>query len=83
MAGFFCVSFFLLIISWASRGGIGGGDVKLMAAAGFLCGVKAILQAAMIGFFLAGLYGAFFWSCDCVVGDSLVFNQANRGSLRV
>ena len=25
----------------------------------------------------------FFWSCDSVVGDSLEFNQANRGSLRV
>ena len=25
----------------------------------------------------------FFSSCDSVVGDSLVFNQANRGSLRV
>ena len=58
LAGFFCVSSFLLIISWASRGGIGGGDVKLMAAAGFLCGVKMIIQAALAGFFLAGLYGA-------------------------
>ena len=25
----------------------------------------------------------FFSSCDSVVGDSLEFNQANRGSLRV
>ena len=25
----------------------------------------------------------FFSSCDSAVGDSLVFNQANRGSLRV
>ena len=25
----------------------------------------------------------FFSSCDCVVGDSLEFNQANRGSLCV
>ena len=25
----------------------------------------------------------FFCSCDSVVGDSLEFNQANRGSLRV
>ena len=25
----------------------------------------------------------FFSSCDSVVGDSLKFNQANRGSLRV
>ena len=25
----------------------------------------------------------FFFSCDSVLGDSLEFNQANRGSLRV
>ena len=25
----------------------------------------------------------FFWSCDSVVGDSLEFNKANRGSLCV
>ena len=24
----------------------------------------------------------FFWSCDSVLGDSLEFSQANRGSLR-
>ena len=29
------------------------------------------------------LISVFFSSCDSVVGDSLEFNQANRGSLRV
>ena len=29
------------------------------------------------------LTSVFFLSCDSVVGDSLEFNQANRGSLRV
>ena len=30
-----------------------------------------------------GMISVFFSSCECVVGDSLEFNQANRGSLRV
>ena len=34
-------------------------------------------------FCIPGETTEFFWSCDSVVGDSLEFNQANRGSLRV
>ena len=34
-------------------------------------------------FCIPGLTSMFFSSCDSVVGDSLEFNQANRGSLRV
>ena len=34
-------------------------------------------------FCLPGVTSVFFSSCDSVVGDSLEFNQANRGSLRV
>ena len=34
-------------------------------------------------FSLPGVTSVFFSSCDSVVGDSLEFNQANRGSLRV
>ena len=30
-----------------------------------------------------GVTSVFFSSCDSVVGDSLEFNQANRGTLRV
>ena len=34
-------------------------------------------------YYIPGVTSVFFSSCDSVVGDSLVFNQANRGSLRV
>ena len=34
-------------------------------------------------FYIPGVKSGFFSSCDRVVGDSLDFNQANRGSLRV
>ena len=30
-------------------------------------------------FCIPGVTSVFFWSCDSVVGDSLEFNQANRG----
>ena len=34
-------------------------------------------------FCIPGLTSVYVSSCDSVVGDSLEFNQANRGSLRV
>ena len=34
-------------------------------------------------FCIPGVTSVFFSSCDSVVGDSLEFNQANQGSLRV
>ena len=34
-------------------------------------------------FCIPGVTSVFFSSCDSVVGDSLEFNQANRGSLCV
>jgi leader peptidase (prepilin peptidase)/N-methyltransferase len=48
--GFFTVSGLLLLIYLLTRGrGIGGGDIKLMAAAGLLLGWQNILLALMIG----------------------------------
>lgn len=48
--GFFAVSGLFLLIYWITKGrGIGGGDIKLMAAAGLLLGWKSILLALMIG----------------------------------
>lgn len=48
--GLFAVSGLFLVIYLVSKGrGIGGGDVKLMAAAGLLTGWKNILLALMIG----------------------------------
>ena len=34
-------------------------------------------------FSIPGVTSVFFSSCDSVVGDSLEYNQANRGSLHV
>ena len=34
-------------------------------------------------FCIPGVTSVFFSSCDSAVGDSLEFNQANRGSLHV
>ena len=48
--GFFAVSLPLYIILIATGGrGIGGGDIKLMAAAGFLLGWKLIILSLFIG----------------------------------
>lgn len=50
LVGFFAVSAFLLLIYWLTRGrGIGGGDIKLMAAAGLLIGWKLIILAFFLG----------------------------------
>lgn len=54
--GFFAVSVLLEIILIASKGrAIGGGDVKLMAAAGLLVGWKLIILAFFIGCILGSV----------------------------
>ena len=54
--GFFAVSVLLEIILVASKGrAIGGGDVKLMAAAGLLVGWKLIILAFFIGCILGSV----------------------------
>lgn len=54
--GFFAVSSLLFLIYHASHGrGIGGGDVKLMAAAGLVLGWDLILLAFFIGCFSAAI----------------------------
>ena len=48
--GLFAVSAFLYILYWVTKGrGIGGGDIKLMAAAGLLLGWKCIILAFVLG----------------------------------
>ena len=56
LAGSIAVSVPLLILSWMFDGGIGGGDIKLMAAAGLGLGVAAIWKAFVIGVFSSGIY---------------------------
>lgn len=54
--GMFAVSSFLLLIFYASHGrGIGGGDIKLMGAAGLALGWQNILLAFFIGCVLASI----------------------------
>lgn len=58
--GLFCVSLFLLLIAIIVRGGMGGGDIKLMAAAGLVLGWKLIIFSFLVGSILASVYGLIF-----------------------
>ena len=57
--GIFSVSIPMLILVVLCSGGLGGGDIKLMAASGMLLGTKWNIFAACAGLFLGGLYGFF------------------------
>ncbi|WP_396897500.1 prepilin peptidase [Niallia endozanthoxylica] len=59
----------LLIIAIVSKGGMGGGDIKLFALIGFVVGTKTML----LSFMLATFYGAFFG----IIG--LLFKLVKRG----
>jgi leader peptidase (prepilin peptidase) / N-methyltransferase len=59
-AGFFL----LLLIALVSKGGMGGGDVKLFALIGFVVGTKTML----LSFFFATFYGAFFGIIAMLLG---------------
>ncbi|MSS63105.1 prepilin peptidase [Velocimicrobium porci] len=56
VSGFFSVSGFLYLIFLATKGkGIGGGDIKLMAAAGLLLGYKKVILAFFLGCILGSV----------------------------
>ncbi len=57
LIGFFAVSLILFIIAIITRGNMGGGDIKLMAAAGLLIGWKYILLALMLASILGSVIG--------------------------
>ncbi len=56
LLGIFMISIPLLVMSLLIPGSFGGGDIKLMAAGGFLLGGKRIVYAFGIGIFIAGGY---------------------------
>jgi leader peptidase (prepilin peptidase) / N-methyltransferase len=58
----------LLLIALVSKGGMGGGDVKLYAVIGFVLGFKLVL----LSFFLSTLYGA------VIGGLALLFKIVKR-----
>lgn len=55
--GFLCGGGLFLFVYLASRRGLGGGDVKFMAAAGLYLGFSGILSAMLCGSVLAALVG--------------------------
>jgi len=59
LVGFFCISIPLLLFSLVIPGSFGGGDIKLMAAAGFLLGWQGIFLAAILGLSVGGVYGVY------------------------
>lgn len=56
LAGFFAASLPLFGIAMVCRGAFGGGDIKLMAAAGTFLGGKLILSALIFGLLGGGAY---------------------------
>lgn len=54
--GIFAASGILLILALITKGGMGGGDIKLMAACGFLLGWKQVLLALVMGAAIGTLY---------------------------
>ncbi len=56
LAGALCVSLPLLIFGVLVPGSFGGGDVKLLAAGGWILGVRLAGRAFACGMFLAGVF---------------------------
>lgn len=59
IAGAVCISVPMYSVALAVPGSFGGGDIKLMGAAGALLGVKRILQAGLMGILCAGVYALY------------------------
>ena len=57
LIGIFAISVPLLIIALLISGAFGGGDIKMMASAGFLLGWQNAIVATFIGIILGGIYG--------------------------
>lgn len=62
IAGALCVSLPMLVIAVWTKGGFGGGDIKLMAAGGLFQGVRLILVSAVIALAVSGFYILCLWA---------------------
>ena len=70
LIGLVCVSVPMLLISLAVKGAFGGGDIKLMAAAGLCLGWQYAVIGACLGLFISGFYGIYL----------LVLKKAGKGA---
>lgn len=59
LIGVVCISLPMLLMSLLIKGAFGGGDIKLMAAAGVYLGWKLTVAGAFLGLFISGLYAIF------------------------
>ena len=59
LLGFVSVSLPMVLADLLVPGGFGGGDIKLMAAAGFFLGWRKNLLAAALGLLAAGIYSGY------------------------
>lgn len=57
--GFFSISVPMLLLTVAISGAFGGGDIKLMAAAGLFLGWKLCVLSFFIGVIFGGGYGSY------------------------
>lgn len=59
LIGAVCISVPMLLCALILKGAFGGGDIKLMAAAGLYLGWRYTLAGVVIGMFIAGIYSIF------------------------
>lgn len=59
LIGAVCISLPMLLIALVVKGAFGGGDIKLMAAAGFYLAWRYTVAGAITGMFIAGFYGMY------------------------
>ncbi|ABO49582.1 type 4 prepilin peptidase 1, Aspartic peptidase, MEROPS family A24A [Desulforamulus reducens MI-1] len=57
LIGFFAAGLLLLLIALLSKGGMGGGDIKLAAVMGLYLGLKPVAIALFLSFLLGGAVG--------------------------
>lgn len=56
IAGFILCGGFLALLSFLTKGGVGGGDVKLLSAGGFLLGAGRGMTAILLAYAAAGMW---------------------------
>ena len=54
-----CVSAPMLVLALIIKGAFGGGDIKLVSAAGLYLGLSLVITGSLIGFLLSGIYGIY------------------------
>lgn len=74
LVGALVCMFFLLIANKLSKGGIGGGDIKLISAVGFLCGLSVAFYTMLFSLIACSIVSACLLAFKkCTAKDQLAF----------